>query len=160
MGLNDVAAILRRSTIKRGYPLLSLQSELASVGTFTGRRITTKPVKPMEGARLEDLDDAALVERAQRRDGAAFWLIIKRHNQRLYRVARAVLDDDTVYLVGRTCHAYPFPANRDLFRVSGRIEPEKAPNRFKRPRRVRTTAAICSVVGGNSYPQTIFSAAC
>ena len=45
--------------------------------------------------RLEDLDDAALVERAQQRDGAAFWLIIKRHNQRLYRVARAVLDDDT-----------------------------------------------------------------
>jgi len=29
------------------------------------------------------------------RDGAAFWLIIKRHNQRLYRVARAVLDNDT-----------------------------------------------------------------
>jgi len=37
----------------------------------------------------------ALLERARQRDGAAFWLIIKRHNQRLYRVARAVLDDDT-----------------------------------------------------------------
>jgi RNA polymerase sigma factor (sigma-70 family) len=59
------------------------------------RSIVTKPVKPIEEARLEDLDDAALVERVQQRDGAAFWLIIKRHNQRLYRVARAVLDDDT-----------------------------------------------------------------
>jgi RNA polymerase sigma factor (sigma-70 family) len=53
------------------------------------------PVDPAEATRIEDLDDAALVERAQQRDGAAFWLIIKRHNQRLYRVARAVLDDDT-----------------------------------------------------------------
>jgi RNA polymerase sigma-70 factor (ECF subfamily) len=61
----------------------------------TGWRITTKPVKPIEEARLEDLDDSALVERARERDGAAFWLIIKRHNQRLYRVARAVLDDET-----------------------------------------------------------------
>ena len=45
--------------------------------------------------RIEDLDDATLVELARQRDGAALWLIIKRHNQRLYRVARAVLGDDT-----------------------------------------------------------------
>ena len=37
----------------------------------------------------------ALIERARQRDGAAFWLIMKRHNQQLYRVARAVLEDDT-----------------------------------------------------------------
>ena len=54
-----------------------------------------RPVDPSEAVRVEDLDDAALVERAQQRDGAAFWLIIKRHNQRLHRVARAVLEDDT-----------------------------------------------------------------
>lgn len=54
-----------------------------------------RPVDPTEAVRIEDLDDAALLERAQQRDGAAFWLIIKRHNQRLHRVARAVLDDDT-----------------------------------------------------------------
>ena len=53
-----------------------------------------KSDEAIQPGRLEDLDDAALVERAHRRDGAAFWLIIKRHNQRLYRVARAVLDDD------------------------------------------------------------------
>jgi RNA polymerase sigma-70 factor (ECF subfamily) len=45
--------------------------------------------------RLEELDDAALVERARGRDPAALWLIIKRHNQQLYRVARAVLDNDS-----------------------------------------------------------------
>ena len=53
-----------------------------------------RPVGPSEAMSMEDLDDAALVERARQRDGAAFWLIVKRHNQRLYRVARAVLDDD------------------------------------------------------------------
>ena len=53
-----------------------------------------KSDEAIQPGRLEDLDDASLVERAHRREGAAFWLIIKRHNQRLYRVARAVLDDD------------------------------------------------------------------
>lgn len=54
-----------------------------------------KPTKPTEAAgRLEDLDDASLVERTQQRDGAAFWLIMKRHNQRLYRVAHSVLGDN------------------------------------------------------------------
>jgi RNA polymerase sigma-70 factor, ECF subfamily len=51
--------------------------------------------KTTEPSRLEDLDDAALIERARQRDGAAFWLIMKRHNQQLHRVARAVLEDDT-----------------------------------------------------------------
>jgi RNA polymerase sigma-70 factor (ECF subfamily) len=46
-------------------------------------------------ARVDDLDEASLVERARRRDGAAFWSIMKRHSQRLYRVARGVLADDT-----------------------------------------------------------------
>ena len=53
-----------------------------------------RPAKSTGTTRLEDLDDVALVERARQRDGAAFWLIMKRHNQRLYRVARAVLGDD------------------------------------------------------------------
>ena len=44
---------------------------------------------------LEDLDDAALIARALQPDEAAFCLIMKRHNQRLHRVARAVLDDET-----------------------------------------------------------------
>jgi RNA polymerase sigma factor (sigma-70 family) len=44
--------------------------------------------------RIEDLDDAELIEHALQRDPAAFRLIIKRHNQRLYRIARAILNDD------------------------------------------------------------------
>jgi RNA polymerase sigma-70 factor (ECF subfamily) len=43
---------------------------------------------------LDELDDLALVERARNRDGAAFRLIMQRHNRRLYRVARGVLGDD------------------------------------------------------------------
>src|SRR5687768_13913994 len=54
-----------------------------------------KPTGSTEAVRIEDLDDAGLVEHARQRDPAAFWLIIKRHNQRLHRVARAVLNDDT-----------------------------------------------------------------
>jgi RNA polymerase sigma-70 factor (ECF subfamily) len=54
-----------------------------------------KPTGSTEAVRIEDLDDAGLVEYARQRDPAAFWLIIKRHNQRLHRVARAVLNDDT-----------------------------------------------------------------
>jgi RNA polymerase sigma-70 factor (ECF subfamily) len=46
-------------------------------------------------ARLEELGDQALVALALQRDDAAFRLIMQRHNQRLYRVARGVLGDDT-----------------------------------------------------------------
>ena len=45
-------------------------------------------------APLDTLDDEALVERARSRDGAAVRLIVQRHNRRLYRVARSVLQDD------------------------------------------------------------------
>jgi RNA polymerase sigma factor (sigma-70 family) len=53
-----------------------------------------KSGKTIPPGRLEELDDASLVDHAHRRDGAALWLIMKRHNQRLHRIARAVLDDD------------------------------------------------------------------
>jgi len=43
---------------------------------------------------LDNLDDGALVERARNRDGTAVRLIMQRHNRRLFRVARSVLDDD------------------------------------------------------------------
>jgi RNA polymerase sigma-70 factor (ECF subfamily) len=44
---------------------------------------------------LEALDDAALVRLALRRHEAAFRIIMQRHNQRLYRVARSVVQDDS-----------------------------------------------------------------
>lgn len=46
-------------------------------------------------SRLEDLDDGALVERARRRDGEAFRLIMQRNNRRLFRAARSVLGNDS-----------------------------------------------------------------
>ena len=52
-----------------------------------------KAAKP--AARHIDLDEMEWLERARQRDGAAFWWIMKRHNQRLYRVARGVLADDS-----------------------------------------------------------------
>jgi len=49
-------------------------------------------------ARLADLNllaDAELVQLARQRDGGAFRTIIKRHNRRLYRIARAVTANDS-----------------------------------------------------------------
>ena len=51
-----------------------------------------------DGARprdLETLDDVELVELARRRNGDAFRVIMQRNNQRLYRVARSVVADDS-----------------------------------------------------------------
>ena len=40
------------------------------------------------------ISDAALVERARRRDPLAFRTIMELHNQRLYRIARSILKDE------------------------------------------------------------------
>ncbi|MBZ9708527.1 RNA polymerase sigma factor [Mesorhizobium sp. ESP7-2] len=40
-------------------------------------------------------DDLVLAQRAMARDGAAFRTIIKKHNQRLYRIARGVVRNDS-----------------------------------------------------------------
>ncbi len=40
------------------------------------------------------LDDSELVERVARDDHAAFETLMRRHNSRLFRVARAILRDD------------------------------------------------------------------
>src|SRR5262247_673332 len=43
----------------------------------------------------KSLGDAELVQLARQRDGAAFRTIMQRHNRRLYRMARAVVADDS-----------------------------------------------------------------
>ncbi|HVV92143.1 MAG TPA: RNA polymerase sigma factor [Hyphomicrobiales bacterium] len=43
---------------------------------------------------LEDLGEAELAERACRQEPAAFREVMRRHNRRLFRVARSVLGDD------------------------------------------------------------------
>jgi RNA polymerase sigma-70 factor (ECF subfamily) len=52
------------------------------------------PIASVATAALDTLDDAALVVRARNRDAAAVRLIMQRHNRRLYRAARSVLNDD------------------------------------------------------------------
>ncbi|HMA75195.1 MAG TPA: RNA polymerase sigma factor [Xanthobacteraceae bacterium] len=44
---------------------------------------------------LTGLDDVELVRMARQRDGAAFRVIMQRSNRRLYRIARAVVHDDS-----------------------------------------------------------------
>ena len=44
---------------------------------------------------LETMDDAELVQLARQRNGDAFRVIMQRNNQRLYRVARSVVQDDS-----------------------------------------------------------------
>jgi RNA polymerase sigma-70 factor (ECF subfamily) len=46
----------------------------------------------VDAARSEDTDEK-LVERARAHDGAAFELLMRRHNQRVYRVVRSILRD-------------------------------------------------------------------
>ncbi len=47
-------------------------------------------------AEADHLTDEALVERALTRDAEAFRIIMTRHNQRLFRIARAVVRNDSI----------------------------------------------------------------
>jgi DNA-directed RNA polymerase specialized sigma24 family protein len=49
---------------------------------------------PSDSAAPLLLDDSELVERVAQRDQAAFETLMRRHNSRLFRVARAILRDD------------------------------------------------------------------
>src|SRR5215204_6466271 len=57
-------------------------------------RRNSMPPNPATVRKLQELDDAALVALAQGGEASAFWVITKRNNRRLYRVARAVMGDD------------------------------------------------------------------
>ena len=48
----------------------------------------------LEQAKLEDWTDEQVVERVLAGDTALYELLMRRHNQRLYRIARAILRDD------------------------------------------------------------------
>jgi RNA polymerase sigma-70 factor, ECF subfamily len=62
------------------------------------------------------LEDAELVELVHQRDAAAFRVIMRRHNRRLYRVARAVTRDDSeAEDVVQEAYTLAF-ANLDTFR--------------------------------------------
>ena len=50
---------------------------------------------PSAAATLDALDDVELARRIGARDERAFEFLMRRHNQMLYRIARAILRDDT-----------------------------------------------------------------
>ncbi len=54
--------------------------------------MTTQPVLQQAGA--DSLSDEQVVERVLAGDTACFEIVMRRHNQRLYRVARSILRDD------------------------------------------------------------------
>lgn len=57
-----------------------------------------EPMQAKNAARLPDLatlDDVALVQLARQRNADAFRIIMQRNNQRLFRVARSVVQDDS-----------------------------------------------------------------
>jgi RNA polymerase sigma-70 factor, ECF subfamily len=57
--------------------------------------MTMSPQPTPTPAALSGLDDAALAARIAREDHAAFEALMRRHNGRLFRVARAILKNDT-----------------------------------------------------------------
>ena len=61
----------------------------------TGNHCALHVVKPMHPlASNPSLEDAELADRIARHDQAAFETVMRRHNTRLFRVARAILKDD------------------------------------------------------------------
>lgn len=89
-------------------------------------------------------DDADLVARAKRREPGAFRLIMKRHNQRLYRLARGVVRDDAeaedvvqeAYL-NAFAHLDGFRGESSLTTWLSRITINEALGRLRRRRRRR-----------------------
>jgi RNA polymerase sigma-70 factor (ECF subfamily) len=107
-------------------------------------------MKPAElSAHTNDSDDAALVESARRREELAFRLIMKRHNQRLYRVARGVLGDDAesedvvqqTYLVAFQ-HLSDFRGEASLSTWLTRIALNEALRRLRRRRPILDAKSI------------------
>jgi RNA polymerase sigma-70 factor (ECF subfamily) len=100
-------------------------------------------------ARIRASNDAALVESARRREAGAFRSIMKRHNQRLYRVARGVLGDDSeaedvvqqTYLIAFE-HLSDFRAEATLSTWLTRIALNEALSRVRRRRPILDTKTI------------------
>lgn len=84
-------------------------------------------------------DESELVRRALSRDGAAFRTIMERHNRRLYRIARAVLRDDSEAedavqeaYARASANLQTFPGDSSLATWLGRIVLNEALGRLRR----------------------------
>src|SRR5499426_3436649 len=74
-----------------------LPGNLFAKPASNGQRLSKEMAmqRPTRVAALHAFGDAQLVQLARQRDGAAFRTIMQRHNRRLYRMARAVVLDDS-----------------------------------------------------------------
>jgi RNA polymerase sigma-70 factor, ECF subfamily len=108
---------------------------------------------------LDALRDAELVRWASQRDSGAFRVIMKRNNRRLYRLARAVLHEDSeaedavqeAYLQAFT-HLADFRGDSSLTTWLSRIVLNEA---LGRVRRRRPTVDLMSVDNGKSQAEII-----
>jgi RNA polymerase sigma-70 factor, ECF subfamily len=97
------------------------------------------PEQPRSELELSRLVDAELVRLAREGSASALRLIVRRHNQRLYRVARAIVRDDTeaedvlqeAYL-SAFAHLAQFRADASLATWLTRIVVNKATDRRQR----------------------------
>src|SRR5215204_4951151 len=96
------------------------------------------PEQPRSKLALSRLVDAELVRLAREGSSSALRLIVRRHNQRLYRVARAIVQDDTeaedvmqeAYL-SAFAHLAQFRADASLATWLTRIVANKALGRLR-----------------------------
>jgi RNA polymerase sigma-70 factor, ECF subfamily len=100
-------------------------------------------------AAITALDDAALVDRIARADHAAFEVLMRRHNSRLFRVARAILKDEAeaedalqeAYLEAYR-HSAAFRGEAQVATWLTRIVINQALMRLRRRRRERVVVPI------------------
>jgi len=107
------------------------------------------PVRPAPAHALASLDDAALAACVARDDHAAFEALMRRHNGRLFRVARAILKNETeaedalqdAYLDGYR-HMADFRGGAQLTTWLTRIVINQALMRLRRRRRDRVVVPL------------------
>lgn len=116
-------------------------------------------MKQGSSPRIRSDDDAELVRRAAAREGAAFRTIMERHNRRLYRIARSIVQNDSeaedvvqeVYLNAFT-HLDGFRGESSFATWLARITMNEALGRL---RRERAAADLGNLEAGRLEAQVI-----
>jgi RNA polymerase sigma-70 factor (ECF subfamily) len=121
---------------------------------------------PVRATELASTSDTELVRLALENDGNAFRIIIQRHNRRLYRLARAVVDDDSeaedvvqeTYVLAFT-NLGNFRGEASLATWLMRIALNEARGRLRRRRPAVDLAILDSAEGISAQPVPFASAA-
>jgi RNA polymerase sigma-70 factor, ECF subfamily len=121
---------------------------------------------PSRVKELDSTSDGELVRLALEKDGDAFRTIMQRHNRRLYRLARAVVDDDSeaedivqeTYVLAFTNLA-TFRGEAGLATWLMSIALNEARGRLRRRRSTVDLAILDSIEGGAAQPASFPSGA-